>query len=192
MKSRTRKNKNCYFYDGNLKIGVRVILRNIFILVMASTLVSCASMQLKPFKDTKATFIEETDRSKSDAFERTAVWLAKNLGDSNSAIKINDTSSGRLVAKITFPCKGLKRPDVIPNIASTDVQFNVDVAFKDKKVKYELEMLGFTRNLGAYGGNQHYFIAEATGQDVAVKNCFDDLKKSLKEAIEKKADEKAW
>jgi hypothetical protein len=154
----------------------------------------CSSMMLKPYQgELKKTFIEETDLKKEESFERSSVWLAKNLGDSNAAIKINDAKNGRLVAKIIYACKGLKRPDVVGGEDSTPVKFDVDIAAKDKKVKYELEMKGFTRDLVHAGlGMVDYVIAEAPGQTEVVNACFENLKKDLKSALDKKSEEKSW
>ena len=155
----------------------------IFIL-FAFLLSGCTSMTLRPYQgELKKTFTEPTKLSKQEAYEKTLVWLSKTIKDSNEAIKMKDLQLGRIVAKVTYPCKGLKRPDVVISIDSTDVAFNIDVAAKDKIVKYELEMTGFKRDLGSSIGSAEYFIAEDKGQKEAVEVCFENLKNHLRDSL---------
>jgi hypothetical protein len=149
------------------------------------SLIACAGMEMKKYNgEKKKTYIETITLNKSDAYEKSMVWLAKNLGDSNQAIKVKDKELGRIVARVSYACVGFKRPDLAFGIPdSTDINFNVDVAIKDKKIKYELEILGFNKQVPRVG-NLDMDISDAEGQKEAIESCFISLKKDLYKSLE--------
>ncbi len=167
-------------------------MKKIILISLALFLSSCAGMKLKKYKGNhKATFIEKTTYKKDQAYEGTMVYLAKHIDNSNYAIRMKDKGAGRIVAKIKYGCKGIKRPDVIVHIESTPMDMNVDVSIRDMKIKYELEITGFKKDVGQYGIFDMY-IAEAPGQKEAVNNCFKQLKTELFKALTNSSVNSEW
>ncbi len=145
--------------------------------------VSCATLKEESKENRTYVKIFETKNNKNDNFNNTNTFLAKSLNNSNFAIKLSDKDSGKIIAKIKYPCKGLKRPDVVVKINETLVDYTVDISFKDKKIKIETIMEGFTKELGLGYGNMSMFIAQDEGQDVVVRKCNQSLVEDIKQGI---------
>jgi hypothetical protein len=165
--------------------------RTFCILILGLVVSACSSMNTKPYTETKKNFLIDTKLSKTKAFESSAVWLAKRASYGLARVRLNDSINSRLVAEIVFSCKGLKRPDLVLDAATTEVDFLVDIAIKDNKVKYELEMSGFEGSVGEYG-RKTYYVAQAEGQDEAVNNCFSELKTKIVKATLENGPDANW
>lgn len=87
----------------------------IALVILNSLLVACGSMILKPIdpKHTKKEWVIKTNQPKSVAFAKSLSFLSKYINDSNSAIKMRDQKLGRIIAKVSIPCKNFKRPDYV-------------------------------------------------------------------------------
>jgi len=126
---------------------------------------SCAGMMLKPMeqKYLSTTTIQKIDMDKEQAFNSTLSYLAKNIQNSTHAIRLKDKEQGKIIAKIGTNCKGLKRPDVIIH--------------KPNLAGVEV------------GGN---FIAQAKGQDEAVKSCNKQLISDIIKGIKENHKDNQW
>src|SRR5437763_681865 len=87
----------------------RLVMKMISFLIAAAFLVGCATVPLA-LEQRQITFIEKTGVSKDKAFQAARNWLAKTIKDSNSAIKVQDQSSGQIIAKINSDCASFKEP----------------------------------------------------------------------------------
>ncbi|MBY0316332.1 MAG: DUF4468 domain-containing protein [Bdellovibrionales bacterium] len=157
-------------------------------LVLLLTLSGCAAMSLKAVdqKDLIHSYVIENKKSKSENYQSALVFFSKNLVDSNQAIKMQDKESGRIITRMIHVCDDLLRPDVV-NITTgkipTEIQYNIETLVKDKKVKLNLEMTGV--NAQTLGGNMQRPIAQAKGQEQAIKKCSDKLKNFILEGLAK-------
>jgi hypothetical protein len=78
-----------------------VLLQSLIVLFMAS----CATVQIAPVKEREINQVVETKISDKEAYSAAQVFLAKNLVDSNSAIKYKDDNTKRVVSQIRLTCE---------------------------------------------------------------------------------------
>ena len=119
---------------------------------------------------------------KADAQQRAAVWIAKSVGDSNHAIKINDPHNGRLVSRISIAC--VNRYTIITGAECWNALYNVDFESKDDRAKITFESLG-RRGCGSVA---EFPVQESDKE--ALKICVETTKNELVAAI--KAQKTDW
>ena len=116
--------------------------------LMFLMLISCASPLIK--KDATNVFIEKTNLSKKDTFNRTISFLAKNLNNSNEAIQLKDASSGKIISKIGIECNELR---AFADISSYVAYYTLEIDVKDNKIRITTIGESFTQTLNGRIGN---------------------------------------
>jgi hypothetical protein len=143
------------------------------LLVSVLTLASCATAMKK--EDSVFTFVETTTVDKVPAFNSALSYLAKNLGDSNYAIKIKDETNGKIITQIGTGCNELR---AFADFSNYTVNYTLEADFKDKKVRLSLEGNTYTQ-VGIDG--KHVVVSEALReyQKDGVKACASKIKDGL-------------
>jgi hypothetical protein len=77
---------------------------NAIVTILFSLMVLSSCATLAPAQDRTASFQIKTSLTKAVAHSKINEWAAKNLGDSNSAIKMNDKEAGKLVMHANVSC----------------------------------------------------------------------------------------
>jgi hypothetical protein len=77
-------------------------MRFSLILLLSATIVSCVS--LAPREVRQISYPISTRLLKANTHVKINEWAAKNLGDSNSAIKMNDKDTGKLIIHANVKC----------------------------------------------------------------------------------------
>lgn len=109
---------------------------NIFLYILF-LVTACATML--PAGDRRAEFIEQTGVPKKTAYQRTLAHLAKSLGNSNSAIRLQDQETAHIVTKLITPkCEPLKASILYGDFV---IEAVLDIEFKDSRAKYTFEDL---------------------------------------------------
>lgn len=140
-------------------------------------LASCAThIPMSPEEVTK-TYIIETNQKKNMAYSKMITFLGKSINNSNYAIKVQDKDLGKIVAKIKSNC-----PDKGNDI---NVNFNIDLAFKDNKAKFEIYFTGVDNPL-----NPNDIIQISIEGKEYAHRCINELNNQLTMAVNKK--EKDW
>lgn len=154
------------------------MVRRLLVFFAASVLFSCASAPL-PKEQREYQFVEKTNVSKSDAFQRALGYFAKNLVDSNSAIKVKDENAGRIITRIRQECDEFKAFGDLLGTWTTD--FTVEFEAKDMRVRLTLEGLSYDRrdsmgNQATYGYSSEKDVAKG-------KVCATKLKQEIMQAV---------
>lgn len=152
--------------------------------LVAMILTSCASAPL-PQNQREFTYVEQTSLKQRDAFNSMLAYLAKNLGDSNLAIKVRDPEAGTIITQIAFDCPELK--DFLdPN--RHNPMFNLDVSMKDNKIRFVYEgMEDRTYNLMS-GALIVSSPISRSSQVTALKTCTERHKAEILKSIAVKRD----
>mgnify|MGYP001562941971 CR=1 FL=1 len=162
-------------------------MKKLIPLAMAVFLVSCATPL--PKEKRELTFVETTTASKSDAYNRVLSYLAKNLGDSNAAIKVKDQENGTIITQIILPCNDFRTfMDINPYTA----EYNLEVNAKDKKVRLVYEAVA-KRGHNAVSGsafNPQPITSDSEAQ--AAKKCATEHKAALLKEISVTASKADW
>lgn len=146
--------------------------------ILAFVSVGCAT--IAPPDVRKASFVEKTSQTKSASFNRALAYLAKNMGDSNSAIKLKDPESARIVVKMNSPCNAI-RPwgDFMNNYSAS---YTADFQAKDKRFRLNFEDVHIlVDQTGALAGTN---ISGAKEMDKVKSECLSGVVASLKSAID--------
>lgn len=145
-------------------------------------LFGCASAPL-PQDQRELTYVEQTSAKQKDAYNAVLSYLAKNLGDSNFAIKVKDPESGTVITQIAFDCPELK--DFL-DLNRHMPTFNLEVATKDNKARLVFEALN-DRVYNAVGGAliSERVISRAS-QVASAKTCVEREKTNILSAISAK------
>lgn len=111
--------------------------KTLYAISLALSLIGCATTPL-PQEGREMKFVEETSLKQKDAYNLALGYLAKNLGDSNFAIKVRDPDSGTIITEIAFNCEELKG---FMDLSRHTPVFNLEVGTKDNKVRFVFEAL---------------------------------------------------
>ena len=111
--------------------------KTLCVISLVLSIIGCASVPL-PQEGREIKFVEETSLKQKDAYNLALGYLAKNLGDSNFAIKVKDPDSGTIITEIAFDCPELKG---FMDLSRHAPVFNLEVGTKDKRVKFVFEAL---------------------------------------------------
>jgi hypothetical protein len=151
------------------------------ILVFVLFLSACAGKPLSREEGT-AVFIEEVPGiSKSEAQRRATSYLAKHLGDSNHAIKINDAANGKLVSRVSVKCNDLKTSFLDPN--SHWASYNLDFESKDNRARIALEPVAHQIVIAMNPDTEN---PPVESEKEAFKKCAGEFKGGLVSAIKSK------
>lgn len=104
------------------------LLTIVFLLMLAS----CASNLTK--EEASTTFIEKTVLNKDEAYNKILAYLAKNLKDSNVAIKLKDKDSGKIISRYGIECNELR---AFADITSYVAYYTLEIDVKESKIKIE-------------------------------------------------------
>lgn len=154
------------------------------IAALAVLLSACASAPL-PQSQREFSFIEQTTLKQRDAYNVILAHLAKNLGDSNLAIKVRDPESGTIITQIAFDCPELKQ-FLDPN-RHTPV-FNLEVSTKDNRVRFVYEGIEDRIYNGMSGAPLGPAAIARADQASGLKTCTERHKAELIKALGAKRD----
>lgn len=153
-------------------------MKNPFLLLTILSLVSCASVLTKD--DMTFSYVEKTEVSGKVGYNGLISYLATNLNDSNTAIKVKDNEALKVISQVGFPCNDVQTSMLDINQYTTI--YAVEADFKDNKVKLSISgymqtaRVPLTGQMGPLSPFQSY-------QKEGVKKCADKLKDMLLTAI---------
>lgn len=150
-------------------------MKNVVLLMLTTGLLGCATYT--PYQG--KTIVEEvvkTDKKKNRAFDDSLSFFAKYMNDSNSAVKMKEREGGHLVVKITYPCS---IENAFGQMVDSNLDYVVDIQFKDKKAKLKLEL-----NKG-YRSPTGTTVVLPDNIRPAIEGCVDKLFSSLKLELSK-------
>jgi hypothetical protein len=154
-------------------------MKKLILVGVAWLVTGCAVAPLLPAEQRKAEFVDQTTATKDEAYSRALTYLAKNLGDSNHAIKLQDKGESHIVVKMNSVCPELKPASLDLNTYSID--FNLDVQTKDKKMRTSFEDLDVISS----NPQQIMGIPRISDQETLAKakTCADRVRKGLVTAV---------
>lgn len=149
-----------------------------YIIVLTLVLAGCASPELAR-EQRKAEYVEVTGVSADAAYSATVKYLAKNLGDSNAAIKHKDEKSRQIILHGNTLCNNLRQTG---DVNDYRLQFTMDFAAKDKKARFSFEDL---QMIAANGGTLGWDYLRLTSQESVnkIKPCLEGVKSGIVAAI---------
>lgn len=155
------------------------------LMIIIFVLASCA--KFVPYNGPKSKEeIIQTGKSKNAAYDDSLAFLAKYVRNSNDAIKVKEKDTGRIVAKITYSCKLMT---VLNDPFDADVGFDVDLSFKDKRVKSLITLTGYMDGMDpATATMKSYPIYQSEKQPEQIQACLDELMASISKGISLKRD----
>ncbi|MCW7460184.1 DUF4468 domain-containing protein [Leptospira bandrabouensis] len=139
---------------------------------------SCAS--LLPREERKVEKIYTTNLTKKQIYDRSLVYFAKSLGNSNFAIQIKDESNGRIVSQVSYDCKKYRTFYALNRVTAN---FNIDLTAKDSKYRIIFDDI----RLNIYSDNGPQFINEPSNKEelsLVEEGCIEPLRKQLIDGIE--------
>lgn len=154
-------------------------MKNLILLLIPVLLSGCADAVMAPSADRKVEFIEPTKATQIDAYKKTVAFLAKNLGDSNRAVKMKDDAAFQIVSQVSVPCN-IFRQTGDPNDYS--LRSSLDFQAKDKRVRMAFEDLTIVNQSGKpfeYAYNQITTQAQAERAKECLRPLKDDILKSF-------------
>ena len=78
-------------------------MKNLVVLIILSACAGYSVLESKP-----TVYVENTGVVKKDAYNKALAYLAKNLGNSNYAIRLKDPDSGKIITKMSVPCNEIR------------------------------------------------------------------------------------
>ncbi len=138
-------------------------------------LVSCGSATLAPQNERVIKFSESVNADKSTIYTSTMAFFAKNAGDANSAIKMQDKEAGMIIFKGNTPC------DIFKQFGDTNdyfVQFNLTTKAENKSLKLTFEDLVMADKFGTPFRYDYGQITDASKVE-KVKDCLLPIKNSI-------------
>jgi hypothetical protein len=104
-------------------------------------LVGCMTMpkfrhSLDP-DEQQATYIDEHDKSKNDAFVAAHAWIAKNFNSANDVIQMQDKDAGMIVVKAVFAYSYTLKDPFVTMPMSGLLNYTLSLQVKDQKMKME-------------------------------------------------------
>lgn len=115
------------------------------ILPLAFLVVSCTMAQLPPPEQRRITLNEKVKGTKNQLYVATLTSLTKNLGNSNSAIKMQDKDAGVIVAKMNISCNIFRQTG---DINEYSLSFNFSSKASDNLLKMDFEDLKIVGDTG--------------------------------------------
>ena len=106
-------------------------------LISIFAVTGCASAPL-PKEKREITFVEETKVSRDDAFQRARTHLAKTLGNSNAAFRVNDDKNATLITRIILDCKDWGCGGLSMS-CHYQASYNLEINAKENKVRFTYE-----------------------------------------------------
>ncbi len=144
---------------------------------------ACAGVPL-PKEQREFHFVETTEIKQKDAYAATLSYLAKNLGDSNFAIKVKDSDSGTIVTQMIVECNELR---AFMDILGHGAEFNLEVNTKDNKIRFAYEAV--SDQVSDFNGKVIRTDAVSTPEMMAtIKNCAQKSKGEIMRSIASKKD----
>lgn len=142
-------------------------------------LVSCGSATLAPQNQRIVKFNEKASGNKSAIYTSVLGYLAKNLGDSNSAIKMQDKDSGMIITKMNIDCNVLRQ---FGDVNGYYVQTNLTSKSEDNSLKLIFEDLVMVDKLGTPFKYDYGQITDQTKVE-KIKECLIPVKDSILNSI---------
>jgi hypothetical protein len=142
-------------------------------------LVSCGSATLAPQDERVVKFSEAVNADKATVYTSVMAFLAKNAGDANSAIKMQDKDAGMIIFKGNTPC------DIFKQFGDTNdyfVQFNMTAKADNKLLKLSFEDLTMADKFGTPFRYDYGQITDSSKVE-KVKECLLPIKKSILSSI---------
>lgn len=135
-------------------------------------------------------FVEQTTVKQKDAYNSALAYLAKNLGDSNFAIKVKDPEAGSIITDIALDCPQLKNSVLDPNRHT--VLYNLEVQTKDNKIRFIYEAT-VIRTFNGFGGRaMGEDPVSSQGAADSAKTCAERNKADILSAIASRGSNKEW
>jgi hypothetical protein len=119
----------------------RIFMKIMLLSLFCISITSCGSTPLASPEIRQRSYIIESKNDKAKNYSIALAHLAKNVGDANHAIKVQDKAEGTIVMKGLVICNELKQlgaPDM-------NLEFNLTVNSKEQKVRMlfeDMEMTG--------------------------------------------------
>jgi len=142
-------------------------------------LVSCGSATLAPQNQRIVKFNEKVTGNKSAIYTSVLGYLAKNLGDSNSAIKMQDKDSGMIITKMNVDCNVFRQ---FGDVNSYFVQTNLTAKAEENNLKLSFEDLVMVDKLGTPFSYEYGQITDQSKTE-KVKECLTPIKDSILSSI---------
>lgn len=140
---------------------------------------SCGSTQpILASSETKQVFTEKTSATAKEGYSSALSYLARNLGDSNYAIRMKDFESKKIVTKIGLSCNELN--DSMFKYTYT-AHFTVEASFKDNSVKITVYAENYTKYWMGNPDetNTPFVVSQKNGLD----KCMNRIKNQIMGAI---------
>lgn len=159
-------------------------MKRVFLIGCLGLATACATMPPATPEQREITFVEETSLKKKDAYDASLNWLAKNLGDSNFAIKVKDADAGTIITQIATECPELK-VDALDFNKHTAL-YNLEVGTKDNKMRFAFEAVSIRTYNGVSGDylGERAFTAREIG---SAKICAERTKAAILASTAKKS-----
>lgn len=143
-------------------------------------LASCGSATLAPQNERIVKFSEIVNADKATVYTSVMAFLAKNVGDANSAIKMQDKDAGMIIYKGNVPCGIFKQ---FGDTNDYIVQFNMTAKADNKLLKLSFEDLVMANEYGAPFKYDYGQITDSSKVE-KVKECLLPIRKSILSSIE--------
>jgi hypothetical protein len=170
-------------------------------LILIIALVSCATYN-EPYKgNVSIDRVFDTAKSKSQMYDSSLSFFAKYMNDSNSAIKMRERESGRIVVKIMDTCDlTMTKPKAKSNnfgkqktknkTVNINMGYIVDIQAKNNKAKMTIEMDKQYNMLMLNGQMRPFNILTTDSQQGNINKCLNRLAEYIIKNVTKKT--KDW
>ena len=138
----------------------------------------CSTAPL-PQQEREVVFMDNVSASKKEGFDRALGYLSKVMNDSGHAIKLKDEGAGKIIVRMETQCNEVGSAlDVTGNQFLT---FNIELDFKDNKVRQTYEALSAQRRDVAGNTATREISSKGTMEDL--KPCAERERANLLKAI---------
>lgn len=138
-------------------------------------LVSCGSATLAPQNERVVKFSETVNADKATVYTSVMAFLAKNSGDANSAIKMQDKDSGMIIFKGSTPCNVFRQ---FGDVNDYFVKFNLTTKADNKLLKLTFEDLTMADKFGTPFSYEYGQLTDASKVE-KVKECLSPIRSSI-------------
>lgn len=144
----------------------------------------CAAGKILPETERKAQFTHTSKAKKTEAYEKALAYFSKNLGNSNSAIKMRSKKSGTIITKGNISCDVLRQAG---DINMYSASFNLTFKAKDNKVRYKYDNV---KMIGDSGKELGWAYLQITSKDnlKKVNTCLSELSQKITNEINQRDD----